>query len=159
MMVKGKKIKEVFAGEIYVTTNKDIIITTLLGSCVAVCLMDEFNSVYGLNHFMLPMTEVKRRGASKIGKYGVDAMELLLKRMIAKGANKSYLKAKIFGGGQVINTRYNNVAQKNIQFAQNYLKKVGIEIIAQDIGGNCGRKIYFSPSESVYLKRIKESIN
>ncbi|KXS40570.1 MAG: chemotaxis protein CheD [Candidatus Frackibacter sp. T328-2] len=153
---RRKEVNNIYAGEFYVTTNREAVITTLLGSCVAVCLLDEVNSIYGMNHFMLP-TETKRKAGDKAGKYGVDAMRLLLAEMLKQGAKLKYLKAKLFGGGKVTRSSYNNVPQANIKFAQRYLAEQGIPVTAQDVGGECGRQIYFIPKEGVYSRKLKST--
>lgn len=149
-----REVKTIFAGEFYVTTSSDVIISTLLGSCVAVCLSDDFNSVYGMNHFMLP-TRVRESNNVYSGKYGEDAMELLITEMEKRGARINYMTAKVFGGGQVAGTTHSNVARANIRLAIQFLKKKGIPIIARDVGGKHGRQIYFWPRKNVFSRKIK----
>ena len=94
-------------GEFYVS-NKQEVISTLLGSCVAACLYDPVNKVIGMNHFLLaykhhsfdkPVIE------SEEGRYGLQSMELLINGMMAKGASRLNIKAKCFGGGDVLHIR------------------------------------------------------
>lgn len=149
-------VYEIFAGDYYVSGEKRIVLTTLLGSCISVCLRDEKTGLAGINHFMLPQKSGGRKASPAAdARYGSDSMEMLLNRMEDLGAEKSNLKAKIFGGGQVIVTNLNNVARANIDFVFNYLKKKNIPVISSDVGGEKGRKIYFSPDcFTVYVKRI-----
>ena len=91
-------------GESYVT-KKDEIISTLLGSCVAVCLYDPVNRVIGMNHFLLAQQHSAHNAAllgSEGGRYGIHAMELLINQMLKQGAQRIHLKAKAFGGGDVL---------------------------------------------------------
>ncbi|TDX47820.1 chemotaxis protein CheD [Orenia marismortui] len=134
--------------------DNNLVISTLLGSCVAVCLLDSNNSIYGINHFMLPAKSYSKSNNNR-AKYGVDAIALLLERMIYLGANSKNLKAKIFGGGQVAKIQYSNIALENIKLAREILSKEKIPIIAEDVGGNYGRQIYFCAGGSVYLRKIK----
>ncbi|SJZ40890.1 chemotaxis protein CheD [Selenihalanaerobacter shriftii] len=150
------KVKKIFAGDFYTTRDREEIISTLLGSCVATCLIDNVNSVYGMNHFMLPM-ELKRKDKDKLGKYGLDAMEILISAMLKQGANLKYLEAKLFGGGRVVKSSYSNVAKANVDFAKMYLEQQQIPIIAQDVGGTYGRQIYFYPKEGIYSRKIKST--
>lgn len=91
-------------GEFYVT-RKHLIISTLLGSCVAACLYDPVNKVAGMNHFMLSNKRYSRDMPTCIteaGRYGVNAMELLINKMLNTGAEKKHLRAKAFGGGSLL---------------------------------------------------------
>ena len=147
---------EVFAGDYYATSEKEVVISTLLGSCVSVCLMDPAAGVAGLNHFMLPRRiSLNGAGFSDDARYGVHAMEIMIARMMELGAWRNNLRAKIFGGGRVMDTLLSNVAQANIDFALAYLKAEGIPVVAGDVGGRGGRKLYFFPdSFAVFIKRI-----
>jgi len=153
-LIGKKRVKEIFAGDIYVNNNQNTVISTLLGSCIAVCLIDNINSVYGMNHFMLPDKNYKK-AQDKRGKYGVDAIELLIKEMIAQGASATSLRAKVFGGGEVTNIIYDNVSRANIEFAHTTLGKYSIPIIAKDVGGRCGRQIYLFSTGEVYVRRFR----
>ncbi|MGM0470825.1 MAG: chemotaxis protein CheD [Bacillota bacterium] len=153
----NKLLYEIFAGEYYVSTNLDSILTTLLGSCVAVCLVDRFNRVAGINHIMISSkAELERRLANPDARYGIHAMELLINDMLKEGAARSNLEAKVFGGGNVLGCSDRNVGYANVDFAVSYLQQESIPILARDTGGESGRKIYFFPQDfSVYLRRIE----
>jgi chemotaxis protein CheD len=147
----------------YLATGDDIIIATVLGSCVAVALKDEKASIGGLNHFMLPGMGLKElKGpdlyASDPAKYGMYAMELLINEMLKMGCKKERLVAKVFGGGSVLALgpgNQNTVPQSNIDFAFQFLKTEGIPVLAQDVGGTHARKIlFFTRDGKVLLKRI-----
>ncbi|OEH85628.1 hypothetical protein BHU72_02180 [Desulfuribacillus stibiiarsenatis] len=153
----NKLTYELFAGDYYATNERDIVMSTLLGSCISVCLLDTVNKVAGMNHFMLPSAV---RGNDIIfnedARYGIQSMEMMINAMMKKGAHRLYLKAKVFGGGKVLDTTTSNVAKSNIEFAINYLKMEDIPILAKDVGGESGRKIYFFPDTfEIYLKRIR----
>ena len=152
-------------GEFYVTHSSTEGIATVLGSCVAVCLMDTRSNIRGMNHFMLPgdfrNEEIYR---SKSGRYGMFAMESLINEMMKRGARRDHLIAKIFGGGHVLTFRKSdgNIPDSNILFAKTYLAFEEIKLVSSDVGGTTGRKIIFLedangkvlvkrlPSESVY---------
>ncbi|MCK8816822.1 chemotaxis protein CheD [Natroniella sulfidigena] len=152
-------VYEIFAGEYYATTEQNVILQTLLGSCIAVCLKDEVAQIVGLNHFMLPSTHrVRDVIANQDARYGINAMEKLINRMMKLGANRGRLNAKVFGGGQVMGSGLNNVAQANIDFIFSYLQMEEIPIVAHDVGGKQGRKIYLlSETFDIYLKRLGET--
>jgi chemotaxis protein CheD len=148
---------EIFAGDFYATTKKDVILTTLLGSCISVCIRDKLSGVVGMNHFMLPGTiKTDEILYSEDARYGINAMELLINNMMKLGAKRDNLEAKVFGGGKILGTSLNNVAKTNIEFVRLYLQIEEIPIIASNVGGNYGRKIFlFSDTFVVYLKRIE----
>lgn len=152
---------EIFAGGYYVTKVKKVVLTTLLGSCISVCLKDSVNGVAGFNHFMLPDKLNKENFfASSDARYGLFSMEKMINQMLKLGASKNFLEAKIFGGGKVLQTTFSNVAQANIEFARTYLHLENIPIIAEDVGGNYGRKIYFLPDTfDIFVKKIEQQHN
>lgn len=149
-------------GEFF-ATGDDTIISTVLGSCVAVGLYDAQARLGGLNHFMLPeefgKIDIVR---SPNAKYGMYAMELLINDLLKLGAKKSALSAKVFGGGAVLrfaNGGASKIPGNNIDFAFEYLKKEGISVTASDVGGREPRKIFFfAQSGKVLLKRISGTV-
>ena len=153
----NKEMVEIFAGEYYSTVNSNLVLATLLGSCVSVCMVDRYNQVAGINHIMISSTaNLEKMLLSQDSRYGIHAMELLINTMLKKGAERNGLRAKVFGGGRVLNSSQNNVAYANVDFAVSYLENEGIPILARDTGGEEGRKIYFFPKDfSIYLRRIE----
>ncbi len=143
----------------YFATLDDTIVSTVLGSCIAVAIYDLEARAGGLNHFMLPgdfgKSELVR---SPNAKYGMYAMELLINDLMKLGARRPALKAKVFGGGAVLRLPGGGgtkIPGSNIDFAFEYLSKEGIPVLASDVGGNEPRKIFFfARSGKVLLKRI-----
>lgn len=143
----------------YLATGDDIIIATVLGSCVSVALRDSEKRIGGLNHFMLPGTFDQRSHFESQGaKYGMYAMELLINDLLKLGCRKDRLKAKVFGGGSVLRGgagRTNTVPKSNVDFAFDYLRTEGIPVLKSDTGGGAARKIlFFVRDGKVLLKRI-----
>lgn len=124
-------------------TKGPAVIKTLLGSCVAACLYDPESGVGGMNHFSLP--GVADDGAN--ARYGAYAMELLITSLMKKGADRSRLKAKVFGGGKVLDVESErlNVGARNAAFVLTFLEVEGIPVLAQSLGGTKGRMIRFRP--------------
>ncbi|MCG8570047.1 MAG: hypothetical protein MJB14_07880 [Spirochaetes bacterium] len=156
----NKLIVNLSPGEYHVTED-DIIVQTLLGSCVSVCLYSDYQDLVGMNHFMLPeTTDPEKMGQSTSGRYGMFAMEVLINTFIKKGINKNHLKAKVFGGGNVIDRlRHDDgVASNNIKFIINFLEDEKIPMISSHLGGSKARKIlFFSRSRKVLLKEISST--
>lgn len=136
-------------------TNTPSVVTTVLGSCVAVCLLDTRSPVAGMNHYMLPYWSMNGNASPR---YGNVAIAQLLKHIVALGADKASLKAKLFGGACVLGTRDNvnsYLGDSNVELARRLLKQEGIPIIAEDVGGSCGRKLVFDTANgSVLVKMI-----
>jgi chemotaxis protein CheD len=151
---------EVQPGGRYAT--KDAVdIKTLLGSCVAACLFDSEAKVAGLNHFLLAAPRYSKTmpfTATDAGRYGINAMELLINDMVKLGAARSKLKAKVFGGASVLNlmggTRFLCVNEVNQRFVRDYLATEGIPIVSEDLGGNLGRVIHFRSDSYRVLRRF-----
>lgn len=158
----NRNVVTIYPGEYYVSKGPELI-STILGSCVAIVLFDPQNQIGGMNHFMLATNkdktkDVKRNGP--IGRFGEYAIDLLLKDMEKAGADRRNLQAKIFGGSNVFNlpeTAREQVGTQNIKFAKNYLQKLNIPILAEELGGVPSRKIIFDPATfKVLLKRINQ---
>lgn len=154
-----REVCEIYAGEFYATRRKDLLLYTLLGSCIAVCLFDQKAGVYGMNHFMLPKgARASTIFSSSDARFGVYAMELLINDMMKQGANRKNMRAKVFGGGRVFNHLWSNVSRENIQFIETFLRHEEILVVAKDLGGETGRKVYFHlPKCDVYVKKIRTS--
>ena len=93
---------KILPGEYYVT-SQEIVLVTVLGSCVAACIRDTDSGIGGMNHFMLP-DEGGREVVSSSARYGTYAMEVLINHLLKMGARRSQLEAKIFGGGAVMSS-------------------------------------------------------
>ena len=126
-------------GEFATATEKDAMITTVLGSCVSACLWDPIAGVGGMNHILLP----HGAGADAIGSR-VNAMELLINAIIKQGGLKHRLQAKLFGGGKMI-AKFSDVGDKNGEFAISFLEAEGISCQCQSLGGDQARRIQFWP--------------
>lgn len=140
---------KILPGEYY-ATNKDMALVTVLGSCVSACLRDRETGIGGMNHFMLP------DGEGDSGRYGSYAMELLINQLMKRGATRSALEAKVFGGGAVIAAMTSlNVGQRNTQFVLDYLRTERIPVVSKDVLDTCARKVCMLPaSGKVLMKRL-----
>jgi chemotaxis protein CheD len=156
----AKKVISIGPGE-YLISNEDIIIQTVLGSCVAVCLYTDYDVFCGMNHFMLP-GEVFEGGDIKdydSARYGIYSMEILINSLMKEGINKYNLKAKVFGGGNVIDIKSikATIGENNVSFILRYLEKEKIPVISQHLGGDKARKIlFFVNNKKVLLKEINK---
>lgn len=152
---------KILPGEYY-ATQRDMVIVTVLGSCVAACIRDPMSGIGGMNHFMLPDTG--RNGDDPVGapaRYGTFAMELLINELVKLGARRDGLEAKVFGGGNVLrNFTVNQVGSRNADFVLEFLARERIPIRARDLGDVHPRKVYFFPrTGAVRVKRLMSMHN
>lgn len=156
---------KILPGQYFVTTDATAI-TTLLGSCISVCLYDKEKGIGGMNHFMLPTIQSKANVSqctSPYGppcanpcsdRYGKCALKHLLEQLETAGANRENLKAKIFGGGRIM-AGVADIGEKNSTFAFDFLEQQHIPVVASDFGDSCPRKIVFFPATGrVFVKRL-----
>ena len=126
-------------------------VTTVLGSCVAVCLYDETTGLGGINHYMLPFWNGNELASPK---YGNIAIESLVKKLEKLGVHRNNMVAKVFGGANQLNHTI-GVGQRNIKVAQEMLEELNIKIVAKSVGGEKGRKINFNTSTGeVFMKYV-----
>lgn len=146
--LKNDAVK-ILPGE-YFVDDQDLLIMTTLGSCIAACIWDRDRRIGGMNHFMLP------DGPGQGGRYGAFAMELLINELMKRGASRSSLEAKVFGGGQVVAGMNSlNVGERNTAFVIEYLKAERIPIMSRDVLGLHARKVCFLPaSGKAMVKRL-----
>jgi chemotaxis protein CheD len=146
-------------GEYYVT-KRDMVLVTVLGSCVAACIRDRISGIGGMNHFMLPENREDSPVASAT-RYGTYAMELMINHLLKAGAKRSNLEAKLFGGGNVLRGfTVTNVGVRNVDFAQQYLEKEKIRVVAESLLDIYPRKIYFFPNSGrVMMKKLHHPNN
>ena len=134
-------------------------ITTLLGSCISVCLWDSNLKYGGINHFMMPFWNGTGLASPK---YGNIAIDKLVRNMINLGSEKKDLIAKVFGGAAVLNSNecIFNIGERNIDIQSSILKDEGIDVVAASVGGTLGRKLIFdTETGTVKMKYIKKSMN
>jgi chemotaxis protein CheD len=145
---------KVLPGEYFVTTA-DILLVTVLGSCVTACIRDRDKGLGGMNHFMLPDSS-EGGMLSSSARYGAYAMEVLLNHLLKLGARRSSLEAKVFGGGKVLaSLSQAQVGEKNAQFVLDYLNTERIPVVAQDLLDVYPRKVYFFPANGrVMMKKL-----
>lgn len=137
-----ERLVHVIQGEFAIIDDPNAILTTLLGSCVAVCMRDPVAGIGGMNHFLLPGDASS--GSDSV-KYGVNAMELLVNGILKQGGLRSRLEAKLFGGAHVVRG-VGMIGQKNAAFAEQFLEAEGIRSLGGSLGGDKARRIRYWPS-------------
>lgn len=147
----------------YYFTDKEMVIVTVLGSCVSACIRDKIFGIGGMNHFMLPDggKADKNSPVSESMRYGTYAMEVLINQLLKHGARRENLEAKIFGGGNVLKSFTSmNVGDRNADFVRKYLRDEGIRVTSEDLNDIYPRKVYFFPrTGKVLVKKLKNMHN
>ena len=134
-------------GEHAVVAEPRTVLTTVLGSCIAVCLRDPVARVGGMNHFLL--AEPSSRCAlspADMQRYGVHAMEILINALMNRGAERERLQAHLYGGANVL-AGLAEIGTRNAQFARDFLRTEGILTTHVDVGGRVARRVEFMPHE------------
>ena len=141
-------------GQLY-ATGESAVVTTILGSCVAVCLYDPVTQIGGVNHFLLP---VGGADGQKSPRFGNVAVPDLVGKVVKLGAERKRLQAKLFGGANVIEAfrdRENHLGTQNVRIARELLAAEEIPVIGEDVGGQKGRKLVFITDDgSAWIKEL-----
>ncbi|KND61336.1 Chemotaxis protein CheD [Candidatus Burkholderia verschuerenii] len=138
-------------------TSEDMVLVTVLGSCVAACINDRTAGIGGMNHFMLPDDGADASSAASDSmRYGAYAMEVLINEMIKRGGRRERFEAKVFGGGAVLTGMTTiNIGDRNSEFVRRYLALEKIRITAEDLQGMYPRKVAFMPrTGQVMVKKL-----
>lgn len=145
----NKKRVTIYAGDV-TTSAEPVVLQTLLGSCVAVCLWDPVLRVGGMNHILLPGGRLD----SDNSRYGVNAMELLINGLMKLGCDRYRLVAKAFGGASVLaGLKQRSTGDMNSAFVRKFLSDEGIPLVAQRLGGVHGVQVRFSTDTGEVLVR------
>lgn len=150
----GTEAVKVLPGEYFVTAT-NVLMVTVLGSCVSACIRDREKGIGGMNHFML--ADSGDAGAvSASARYGAYAMEILINHLLKMGARKTHLEAKVFGGGRVMEKLSSSrVGERNAGFVRNFLRTEAIPLAAEDLLDVYPRKVYFFPDTGrVLVKKL-----
>jgi chemotaxis protein CheD len=132
------------AGQLFASTQA-CTLSTVLGSCVSVCLIDPVRRSGGANHYLLPMHVV---GGHASARFGNVAIEQLVDKMLLLGSRKRDLVAKVFGGASTIGRpETESLGWQNVEVARRVLAAQGIAVVAEDVGGARGRKLLFRTDE------------
>lgn len=149
-MTDQRKTITVVQGDYAVSGDPTVTLSTVLGSCIAVCLFDRQRQVGGMNHFLLATASDL---ASDDLKYGVNAMELLINKLLRLGVERHRLEAKLFGGARMTD-HSRDIGASNARFAQDFLSKEGIPCLSSSLGGTKARRVQFIPTTG-YARQLQ----
>jgi len=154
----GENAHYLVAGSLFAHEERHMV-TTVLGSCVSVCLWDCVRNRGGINHYMLPLWNGEGLASPK---YGNIAIAKLIEKLLEFGSDRRNLRAKVFGGGIVLNVTnpFMNIGERNILLAEDTLRIENIPVLSADTGGKVGRKLIFNTETGVVLvKRLTRQID
>jgi chemotaxis protein CheD len=135
-----------YPGQVFVTRDP-ITISTILGSCAAVCLWDNVKRAGGMNHYLLP--DGQSDGENRL-RYGNVANPELLSRIRAMGCEIRNLQAKVFGGSSAFSVdTTNSVGTRNVELAESFLRAAGIPVVEKEVSGKHGRRLVFQIADGV----------
>lgn len=138
-------------GQHAVGRDEDMVISTILGSCISICLFDPVARVGGMNHLLLPDAVQSQGGLSA----GALDMDLLINKMMPLGAERPRLRAKLFGGSSMLNGR-TDIGARNAEFGRSYLRNEGIPCDASDLGGTKARRLKYWPGTGIAKMMLVE---
>ena len=136
----------IFQGDFYVSARPDLFLTTVLGSCIAVCMRDPIAGCGGMNHFLLPDAEDRGEHYPSLAlRYGSYSVERLINAILSRGGKRERLEIKVFGGANVLGGT-SDVGSRNVDFIEHYFAKERLSIRAADLRGTSPRKLRYFPT-------------
>lgn len=155
---------KILPGEYYVTSNHEIIVTSL-GSCISACVRDRIFGIGGMNHFMLPANYAESddnwgsRKDNLANRYGNYAMENLINDILKNGGLRENLEVKIFGGGKIL-AKMTDVGARNISFIEQYIHTENLKLAAKDVGSEFPRRVVYDPiTGKAKVKKLRSLSN
>ena len=141
-------------GQIFASKESHAV-TTILGSCVAVCLWDPEAKIGGINHYLLPAYSGEGEASPRFGDISIRE---LLSRLFSLGCDRRRLRAKLFGGACVLaafRERKDHLGSQNIRTARELLAAEAVPVVGEAVGGHRGRKLIFATDDgSAWLKEL-----
>ena len=154
----GDTVVRIFQGEFYVTNKPDEVLSTVLGSCVAVCIRDPGIGYGGMNHFLLPSAASSSNTGYSL-RYGTYSIERLINAILSRGGDKTRLEVKVFGGANILKGMA-KIGTRNADFVESYLKREGLSVSATHLRGDIVRRIRYYPSTGrVMMGRISSELS
>lgn len=142
-----------------IVSDEDVLINTVLGSCVAACIFDPIAGIGGMNHFLLPVAGPSEPTPLSF-RYGVHAMEMLVNTLLKNGAERDRLRVKITGAADIVSGMSTRAGTANSAFIRDYLATEALTLAAADLGGNQARRVVFNPlSGSMKVKKLSKPLD
>lgn len=149
--IRGFNTHTIIGGEFAIGKDTDnIAFKTLLGSCVAIMFYDKIKKIKAMNHFLLPLAN----STNDDMKYGLYSVKAMLNEMCKLGCKKENLSAKISGGADIIrlNTSLDTIGYRNVEFAKDFCKTEGFELVGEHTRGGYGRLIFLAHDFQTFIR-------
>lgn len=144
-----------YPGQVFVS-REAVTISTILGSCAAVCLWDRRKKVGGMNHYLLPEGQENSPNPYRYGNYANDA---LLNKLLALGCEVKDLQGKIFGGASAFGADpENSLGAQNVKLAEEFLQKSRIPLLLTDVSGKRGRRLNFRTDDGTTTIKVFDKV-
>jgi chemotaxis protein CheD len=143
--VEGKRVIRVGIGEMY-HASPSVLLTTTVGSCIALCIYDQRQPIGGMAHIVLPTNSSRSSGGESVYKYADTAVVSLKNALMDQGAYSRSLCAKMAGGANMfamIKSEKLQIGDKNIEATRQKLREQSIKLLAEDVAGTKGRSVKF----------------
>lgn len=155
-------VVKVGMADLNICKSPDVITTLGLGSCIGLTLYDPVTKIGGMVHYMLPDSKQVRNNEN-IAKFADTGIDELLRKVVAAGANRQRLVAKIAGGAKMFETGGNstigNIGERNAEAAKQILRQKGIRLVAEDTGLNYGRTVELHcETGDFYIKSVGKKL-
>lgn len=148
---------KVYLGQHRVSDDRNVMMVTTLGSCVAACIHDPAARIGGMNHFLLPEAPAgEAQPVDVAARYGAVAMERLINDLLGMGARRERMVVKVFGGARVIDSRY-DIGDANARFVIDYVLREALTLGGRDLGGDAARRLHYFPTEGRAVRRLLRS--
>jgi len=156
----GKPLYILYPGE-HFACKKDIVLSTVTGICVVICLSDSINGIGGMGHFVVPESKgTEGIFADEIAQKSITKIELLIGEIVKLGGDRKNCDATIFGAGYLDDNKYGfeNLSETSIQFINDYFSLEKIKVRKMDLGGNSRRQInFFLEDGKIFRKLLKNN--
>jgi len=152
-----KTVVRVLQGDFYVSSDPREVLTTILGSCIAVCMRDPVIGCGGMNHFVLPNASQNLDSLPSLQlRYGSYSIERMTNAILSRGGRRERLEVKVFGGANVLGT--SNVGHENADFVETYLRKEGLIVVAKHLRGSSARRVRYHPATGqAYMSEARDT--
>jgi chemotaxis protein CheD len=146
-------------GELFVA-DAGYQIRTILGSCVSITLWHPETGLGGMSHFLLPTRGIQVKHENLDGRYGDEALQMMITDLRMRGVDPTECQAKIFGGGNMFpgmgHASGIKVGHRNGIAAREMLRERDIAVVTESLFGIGHRQIIFDLSRGdVWARQVK----
>lgn len=147
-------------GDIFIA-DRPAVVSTILGSCLAVTIFNQRLMVGGICHAQMPKKNTQDKGDEF--HYVDTSFSYMVNKFNMLGIHKHEMEMKLFGGANVLgrtSLQQKTIGEQNIQTALEIIEAENFNLVNSDVGGNHGRKLkFYTDTGTILMKRLKEAHN